>query len=175
MGFTMQKQVIDQHDTPHAKALKRLSSTAIRYCPESGAFHYRTGKRADTLLESGYRVLYTSRGMIKAHRAAWLLGHGEVPDGPIDHINGDPSDNRLDNLRVVTQSENMRNASLYSNNKSGLPGVRWRDDKGKWVASIKIDGRHRGLGSFPDFFSACCARKSAELEHGFHPNHGRMK
>lgn len=144
----------------------------LSYDPDTGEIRAATGRRMDVPTNSGYRIVYAGNRILKAHRVAWYLVHGEWPKA-IDHINGDPGDNRLDNLRIAGQAENMRNASLYSNNKSGVPGVRWRADKGRWVASIKVDGRHISLGSHLEFDAAVAARKNAETKYGFHPNHGR--
>lgn len=70
-------------------------------------------------------------------RNVWKLAYGAFPDGEIDHINRDPSDNRLENLRVCTRSENNRNRRTYSTNTSGHKGV-WLDKKAhKWQVRVK--------------------------------------
>lgn len=103
------------------------------------------------------------------HRVVWELAYGPIPDGMcIDHIDGDRSNNRLSNLRLVTLSVNQRNAKIPSNNKMGIVGV-YPFAKG-FVVRI-ASTKH--VGYFTDFFEACCARKSAELRHGYHENHGR--
>ncbi|MDA6380520.1 HNH endonuclease signature motif containing protein [Escherichia coli] len=60
-----------------------------------------------------------------AHRLAWLIVYGTMPDGFIDHINRVRTDNRISNLRLVTHSENMQNRKIQKNNKSGYRGVSW--------------------------------------------------
>lgn len=145
----------------------------LRYDDKSGNIFYVGGNRADKISTGGYKIICMRGLILKAHRVAWLLHTGEWPNGHIDHINGNPSDNRIENLRVVDQVENMRNAKLYASNKSGIPGVRWREDKNRWISSIKIYGRHMALGSYKSFLDACSARKSAELKYGFHKNHGK--
>lgn len=107
---------------------------------------------------------------VKAHRVAWLVVHGEWPDGQIDHINGDRSDNRISNLRVVSDAENKRNAKLYSTNKTGVPGVSWDRARGKWQAQCL----RKPLGRFDTFEEAVAARREAERAGNFHPNHGRI-
>lgn len=108
----------------------------------------------------------------KAHRVAWAIYYGEWPEH-IDHINGDTLDNRICNLRSVSHRENMMNASLPSDNKSGRIGVCFNKKTGKWLATIKINRRHKYLGDFTLKEDAIAAREAAERELGFHANHGR--
>lgn len=99
----------------------------------------------------------------------------------VDHINGNSCDNRLSNLRDVTQAENQRNLSLSKANKSGFCGVIERKGvKGStWKAQISktIDGVYGTiyLGSFKTKEKAIAVRKAAEKELGFHPMHGKDK
>lgn len=108
-----------------------------------------------------------------AHRVAWAICHGEWPVDQIDHQNGDRTDNRISNLRVVSHSENGRNQKRPRTNTSGVIGVSWSLSAGKWRALITADGARKHLGYFADFYAAVAARKAAEAEHGFHPHHGR--
>ena len=101
------------------------------------------------------------------HRIIWMHHYGDAPDGHIDHINGIPDDNRIENLRLATQSENMCNARLRSNNTSGHKGVSWMPKHNKWQAYITKDKKTRPLGYFASFEEACAARKEAERRlHG---------
>lgn len=104
------------------------------------------------------------------HRLAWLYVTGSWPC-QIDHINGDGLDNRFANLREVDNSVNHTNMPLQSNNVHGLPGL--TETPWGWAVRIKRHGRMEHLGTFTDFFNACCVRKSAELRFNFHENHGR--
>lgn len=110
-----------------------------------------------------------------AHRVAWAIHYGEWPEGEIDHINGDRTDNRISNLRAVTRSENQRNAKRRADNASSVTGVYWRRQEGKWSAQIFSGGRRKCLGCFTEFDAAVAARRAAEIELGFHPNHGRTR
>jgi hypothetical protein len=113
---------------------------------------------------------------ILAHRAAYAIATGiELKDIPeIDHINGDRSDNRLLNLRSVCHSENLRNTPIYKSNRTGVHGVRWEQTHRAWAVKINFDGKQRRVGRFKCFGQAILARKSAEKQHGYHPNHGRV-
>lgn len=107
-----------------------------------------------------------------AHRVIWKMVHGTEP-AVIDHIDGDGSNNRVSNLRSVTQLENNQNASRRTNNKTGVSGVYWSSPKSKWCACIRVKGHQTHVGYFKQFHEAVAARKAAELEYGFHRNHGR--
>lgn len=118
----------------------------------------------------GYRQGAVLGVMLKAHRVCWALHYGEWPSGQIDHINHDRGDNRAENLRCVTISENCRNRSLPRNNSSGIIGV--QRSGSKWQARIKIGGITTHLGHFNTIEEAAAARLEAEQRHSFHINHG---
>lgn len=82
----------------------------------------------------------------------------------VDHINRDRLDNRKSNLRVATRQENMKNKSIYSNNTSGYPGVKWNSKLGKWQVQITVDRNRRHLGVFARFQDALVARRTAERD-----------
>ena len=107
-----------------------------------------------------------------AHRVIWLLAYGEWPTHTIDHINGISTDNRLSNLRDVTQLENSRNKPLISSNTSGVTGVAWRESKGKWRAHITVMKKAIHLGYFKNKEDAISARLNALTELGFSKRHG---
>lgn len=133
-----------------------------------------SGKEAFTACSRGYPVGAIWGTNIQAHRAAWAIYHGEWPTHRIDHIDGNPGNNRIENLRDVTQAENMRNISRRSDNTSGATGVYWRKQRMKWGAYIKAD-KIIPLGSFKTFDEAVAARKEAEKALGYHSNHGRSQ
>lgn len=111
-----------------------------------------------------YRRLYESRNFA-AHRVAWALHYGEWPTEDIDHINGDPTDNRIVNLRLATDSQNLRNARRRSDNTSGVRGVSWSKKSRKWYAYINVGGRMIALGKFTDKAKAVAVRRAAALHH----------
>lgn len=97
------------------------------------------------------------------HRLIWLFHHGEWPDGQIDHINGDPHDNRIENLRVVTAAGNSRNRRhrgiSFDRRKASRP----------WRARIMVDGRSISLGYFDTEAEALAEYQRAKLAH--HPTY----
>lgn len=107
-----------------------------------------------------------------AHRVAWAVYYGAWPSKFIDHIDGNKINNRLDNLRDVTVSDNGKNTKKPHHNTSGCVGVYWHKYRKKWCAFIKVNGKQKHLGIFKDKNSAIAARKDAEVQYGFHANHG---
>lgn len=110
---------------------------------------------------------------LKAHRIAWALHYGEWPDPEsyIDHIDGDRSNNKIENLREVTPHENAKNKKRPKNNTTGHIGIRQLESK-NWQAYITVDSKFKSLGSYEDKFEAMRVRKEAEKKYGFHENHG---
>ena len=105
---------------------------------------------------------YVVRGQIKVHR---LIMNVNDPKLTIDHINGNPLDNRKINLRICTQSNNCKNKSINSNNKSGIVGVYFDNRTQKWVASIKVNYKKINLGYFNTLDEAAKVRKEAEEKY----------
>lgn len=133
------------------------------------------GKEAGWLDDSGYVRLNIDGKTPRAHQVAWAYTHGSIEeDAQIDHINGRRDDNRLINLRAVTECVNRRNMARSKRNRSGVTGVSWDSHREKWTARITHDRRVIGLGRFDIFDDAVAARKAAEKQYGFHENHGRV-
>ena len=99
-------------------------------------------------------------------RIVWFLHHGTMPDGEIDHINCDPDDNRLENLRVVTREQN-----LWNTKKSRLGGLKrgYYQDKrtGKYHVQVRCNGKIHGIYGLATEEDAHIARgKLASQLHG---------
>lgn len=108
-------------------------------------------------LESGKRIT------IKMHRMILGLNVGDEMFG--DHINGNRSDNRRENLRSCSHAENQRNAKKNSNNSSGFKGVSFDKQHKKWVAQISINGKGSRIGFFSTPEAAHSAYCAAALKH----------
>ena len=131
----------------------------LRYDPETGAFTWikstgtrmKPGQPAGSLSKTnGYITLGLDGKRLRAHRIAWLYVYGRSPAGHIDHINGDTADNRLCNLREATRTQNLANSKRYKNNKSGLKGVHWHPQSGKWRVQVRLNRRNNHVGLFAD-------------------------
>ena len=126
-------------------------------------------------LHHGYERISVDGKRMYKHRYLWEAAYGPIPKGMyIDHINGVRHDNRLENLRLVDRTGNARNSKLRNDNSSGVVGVHYHKQHGKWNARIGSDSKRVELGLYDDWFEAVCARKSAENKHGYHKNHGRI-
>ena len=95
------------------------------------------GRIAGYERKDGYRHINIDKHAYYAHRLAWLYVYGFYPAGWLDHINGNPRDNNISNLREVTYSQNRANSRVSSRNTSGVKGVHWNKNYKKWEASIK--------------------------------------
>ncbi len=126
----------------------------------------RVGEVAGSQKKStGYRYIGIDSRVYAEHRLAWFYANGEWPRGQIDHINGDPIDNRLLNLRDVSQSVNQQNVrGARAHSISGLLGVTCRG-RGRWSAHIDVDGRRVRLGRFGSPEAAHAAYIRAKREH----------
>lgn len=100
-----------------------------------------------------------------AHRVAWTIATGAWPAAEIDHINRVKTDNRLENLRLATKKQNMRNRKSLGGASSEYLGVTWHKGRQKWQASIEVDGRCKYLGLHSDEASAAMAYDSASVAH----------
>ena len=144
-----------------------------RFYARVGRSHVKIGDQLGYQHSLGYRSARVEGKMYKEHRLVWLYYHGEFPAEQLDHINGVRDDNRLENLRAVSNAENCKNQRRRRDNTSGIVGVRWHSRNKCYPAGIQVRGKRTHLGYFDNFFDACCARKSAEITHNYHPNHGR--
>ncbi len=132
---------------------------ALDYDPETGNFTWReplssrakVGQRAGRKDGRGYIRIGLDGFYYNGHRLAWLYVYGEWPDGGLDHRNRDKTDNRIENLRLATKSQNMANSYRRKDNASGFKGIYFQKDKRKrpWLAQIRKDGKKFHLGYFP--------------------------
>lgn len=132
-----------------------------------------SGKEALTADNCGYRAGRIFERKYQSHRVVWALVKGAWPSGLLDHIDGDRRNNRIENLREVSDIENCRNTARRSDNASGHVGVSWYERKKKWRAYVAVNGKQQHLGFFISLGDAVAARKEASDRIGFHENHGR--
>lgn len=142
-----------------------------------GSFNSRfPGKNTGCVMSRGYMFVGVDGAKVLYHRLIFMLMGFDVTDKQVDHINGDKTDNRWVNLRLVDQLDNLKNKSLRSSNKTGVSGVSfYKNLKSKpFRVTYYKDGNKRATEVFvPTLFEAACIRKSFENNNGYHANHGR--
>ncbi len=142
----------------------------LDYNPETGELRWNDkaqkkmqGKPANRKDSKGYVYLHVGNKMILGHRIAWFKHYGKWPDGVIDHINGDPADNRICNLRDVPQPVNMQNQRKpRADNKLGLLGVSMKGNR--FRAQITVNQKKKMLGTFATAEEAHLAYVTAKRE-----------
>ena len=145
----------------------------ISYDPETGTLTWikgfsnfvSKGEEVGSLLNSGYRHFSRrvdgKRLSYSSHRVGWFISYGVFPK-TLDHINNIPSDNRLENLREATLSQNGGNSSIRKDNTSGAKGVFLRG--GRYLAHIYFKGSDKHLGTFETLEEAAIAYDEAAIE-----------
>lgn len=122
------------------------------------------GTVAGSINDQGYVQIVLDGISYKAHRLVWLYLHGEFPKDIIDHIDGDKGNNRRENLRECSYSENQANRGLNKNNTSGYKGVSFCIPTGKWRALVYFRGTRISCGRFDSVIDAAKAYDRKALE-----------
>ena len=120
------------------------------------------GQIAGSIHKTGYRHITWMNRIHKAHRLIFMLHHGYLPK-EIDHVNGDRADNRIQNLREVTRSQNQYNKSMQRN-LSGHRGVSWHKKSNKWAVRVMKDERSHSFGYFDDLELAALVAEEARIK-----------
>ena len=110
---------------------------------------FKIGDLAGTIGCDGYRTIQINKKQYKAHRLIFLMFNGFMPE-EIDHIDTNKLNNKIENLRVATRSQNSCNQKIRKDNISGVKGVCWHKVAKKWVVQISIDGVRKRFGLYND-------------------------
>jgi hypothetical protein len=134
----------------------------------------KIGDIAGSIQNAGYLAVRINSKSYLAHRLIFLMHKGYLPR-TLDHINGDRLDNRIENLRAVTASQNQHNRKINSNSTSGYKGVSYYKQTNKWCAKIRLENKRIHLGYYktPEEADAV-VRKAREELHGGFANHGEQ-
>lgn len=123
----------------------------------------RAGDEAGVIQDGKYRRVGIRGRYYMSHRLAWLIVTGEWPKQEIDHANGEKADNRWENLRAATATQNRRNTK--HKNRAGLIGASYHASTGRYRAQIRVDGRRLFLGWFQTAEEASVAYAAAAIRH----------
>ena len=173
----------------YSEELQAFAAEYLRFDFEKGEIYWKKGRQGGGKAGSRAGSIWTNQRTGKQyrriamgcksyseHRLLFCFFHKSSVEGlEIDHIDQDGLNNKIDNLRSVTTSDNARNAKQSKRNKSGYTGVCWDNQRQKWYAYICVDGKNIHLGRFTKKREAIFRRKLAEIHYGFHQNHGRAK
>lgn len=148
------------------------------YDPNSGVLSWRIDRHGPKAGDEagtdhrGYRRVSVDRSLVLSHLVIWVWWYGSEPKATIDHKDGDPSNNRIRNLRERNMSGQAQNRKLASNNTSGFTGVSRakHNNTNPWTAHIKLNGRKKFLGGFKSAEEAAAAYAAAKkIYHADHP------
>jgi hypothetical protein len=109
----------------------------------------KVGQKLGYISNQGYVNLGFKNKYYLAHRLIFMMHYGYIPTH-IDHIDGNPANNRIENLREVTNTQNCQNSKKRTTNSSGYKNVHWRKDRSKWRVDININGKDVYFGSYDD-------------------------
>ena len=124
----------------------------------------KAGYKAGCKREDGYVVLNVDGKQCLLHRLVYIY-HFDYTPKCIDHIDGNPSNNSIENLQDITLSQNQSKKKLQKNNTSGFVGVTWNKAYGRWTAKIKKNGKTIFLGNYKSFDGAKNSRIQAENKY----------
>jgi hypothetical protein len=174
---THNKEAAEREEVTEADACADVASR-VRY--EDGMLYWvnarnpmYNGRVVGRIDACGYYRTNTTKGYgkVKVHRLIFFMHHGYLP-AFVDHVDGNPLNNKIDNLRAATREQNMHNMKTPVTNTSGRKGVYWNKGSRKWQASIRVNDRLRYLGLYEQFNDAVAARERAERElHGEFARH----
>lgn len=142
----------------------------LSYDLKTGIFVWKNGrnkgKRAGTVNQNGYRLIFILNKRVREHRLAFLYVKGNMPEKnrDVDHINGNRSDNRWENLRTCTRSENLQNKRKNGYGTSKYRGVSFYKNRNKYEAYIDKNGKRKKLGYFDREIDAARAYDEAAKE-----------
>jgi hypothetical protein len=142
------------------------------YWKKSTNTKIKIGSMAGALDSKGYKTVQVNKKTIKVHRAIFLMNYGYLPT-QIDHVNGIKDDNRIENLREATTSNNCLNQKLRKTNTSKIKNVSWHKKHQKWYVQLQILGKPKHIGCFDNLeLAELVAIEARNKHHKEFANHG---
>jgi hypothetical protein len=144
----------------------------LNYNENTGKFTWvKNGKNAGYIQKNGYVRFNFNNKHYRGHKLAWLYVNGELPDQHIDHIDGNPNNNAISNLRLCNRNQNMQNRKINKNNKLGIKGVCWNKKIEKYHVQIGLNEKVKHIGYFDNLEFAELV--SIEVRNKYHKEFAR--
>jgi len=157
-----QQQALDLFEYREGKLFWRINASPLAQIGMEAGSPAASGH-----LKIGYRYKYYF-----VHRLVYLMFNGGIPRF-IDHINGNPRDNRIENLRAATAAQNAQNKKLNCNSTSKIKNVHWSAKRNNWQVQMNIHGKYTFIGTFKDLELAdFVASEYRDKYHGEFATHG---
>ena len=132
----------------------------------------KPNKQAGWLSENGYWCIKVNKQIFRRHRIVFAMHHGFMPEF-IDHINGIKNDDKIENLREATKTQNQYNTKLRKNNTSGVKGITWHKRIEKWAIQITVNKKKHHIGYFDDIeLAELVIQEARNKYHKEFANHG---
>jgi hypothetical protein len=141
----------------------------VSYDAKTGAFtRNKNGQKIGKINKDGYVEIsvYSKRYLV--HRLAWFYVYGVWPEGSLDHVDRDKTNNAIDNLRKLTPSQQAQNTNLHPLNTSGYRGVFLDKQTNRWRARIRVNNVKHSLGAFDTAEEAYAAYLLAAKKYHTH-------
>lgn len=128
------------------------------------------GQKAGCICPDGYVCINFNKKRYQAHRLIYIYHHNFI-ENEIDHINTIRNDNRIENLRTATRSQNAYNQTVPKNSTTGIKGISWNKREKKWQVSLKINGHKKSFGYYNDIDYAVFINNA--MRHKYHKEYYR--
>jgi hypothetical protein len=132
----------------------------------------QVGMRSGKVRPDGYAVVSIKEKLFYIHRLIFLYHHGHMPEC-VDHIDNSPLNNRIENLREATRSQNSTNMVMRKSNTSGFKNVYWDKKTKKWFVQIRVNKKSKSFGSYHDIEVANFIAET--MRNKFHQQFARSK
>lgn len=169
---------MSKHQVTQEELAERLSydplTGELTWIAKGNARKVVVGSRAGSVSPHGHRVIRLKGYLYPEHHIIWRLYYGVWPTGYLDHDDHDEQNNRILNLKDVTQAVNNRNQSKRSDNSTGHTGI-WinkKNAKKRFMSEVGYEGKRVHLKAHYSIEEAIACRANVLKEYGFHVNHG---
>lgn len=138
---------------------------------DGNLFLKRTNKKVGSPDKDGYLKTQINRMDLRVHRIIFMMFYGYLPT-QVDHIDGNPQNNKIENLRPANNSENGLNAKKPKNNTSGVKGVHWHKTAKKWQVMFTVNSKRKSFGYFEEIeLAELVCQEAREKYHGEFARH----